>query len=140
MSGPQPTKILIVDDDGFVRSTIKSMLQSTGQFEVVQARDGQTALELIDRVKPDLVLCDIGMTPMNGIELVQRIRKLPDYLLSTTPIIMLTANGKEKTIVKAMELKIAGYVLKPISAKQLRLRIEAVLDKQKRAGGSTDAA
>lgn len=135
-----PTTILIIDDDGFVRATIKSMLQSIGQFEVMPARDGQAALEFIAGFKPDIVLCDIGMTPMNGLEFVERIRKHDDAQLRTLPIIMLTANGTEQMILKAMKFGIAGYLLKPISAKLLRERIESVLKKKIHPSGVTDAA
>jgi two-component system chemotaxis response regulator CheY len=129
MKAPVQRKILLVDDDSFVRSTIRSMLQIGGQFEVIPARDGQSALELFDSFKPELVLCDIGMTPMNGIELVERIRGHADPVLRDVPIIMLTANSKEATIVKTATFGIAGYILKPVSATQLRSRIEAVLNK-----------
>jgi two-component system chemotaxis response regulator CheY len=80
------------------------------------------------------------MTPMNGLEVVERIRGHADAQIRATPIIMLTANGKEGTILKARKFGIAGYILKPISAKLLRERIEAVIKKKLRPPGATDAA
>lgn len=140
MTAAPSIRILLVDDDGFVRAAIKSMLQRIGQFEVTPARDGHDAFEILLSLKPDLILCDIGMTPMNGLEFVERLRTHADQEMRKLPIVMLTANGKGGTILKAMKFGIAGYLLKPISAKQLRARIETALKRQIPPSGAESVA
>lgn len=130
MTASPSITILLVDDDGFVRAAIKNMLQRIGQFEVTPAGDGHAALEILQSARPDLILCDIGMTPMNGLEFVERLRAHAEPELRKLPIIMLTANNNGGTMLKAMKFGIAGYLLKPISAKQLHARIEAALKRQ----------
>jgi CheY-like chemotaxis protein len=140
MTAPPPIRILLVDDDGFVRSAIKSMLQRLGQFEVTTARDGYDALETLHALEPDLILCDIGMTPMDGLEFVENLRAHADPQMRAMPVVMLTANGKGGTILKAMKFGIVGYLLKPISAKQLRARIEAALKRRLPPAGAEKVA
>jgi DNA-binding response OmpR family regulator len=67
------------------------------------------------------------MAPMSGLELIKKMRDLADPVLSQTAVIMLTGNGDEGTVAEALKLGIAGYLLKPVSAKDLRGRIEAVI-------------
>lgn len=122
------TRILVVDDKSFIRTTIKQMLRTIAAFDVLEildASNGPTALELVRSSTPNLVLCDVGMLPMSGLDFVRELRGLPDRLLRQTPVIMLTANAQEETVAKAMSLGANGYLLKPVSTKNLRARIEA---------------
>jgi CheY-like chemotaxis protein len=124
-------KALIVDDDPFVRKTIKLMLNTIGQFDIVEAGDGATALKLIESFRPEIVLCDIGMEPMSGIDLLKYVRKLNDTAMRDVAFIMLTGNAEERMVLQAQALGISGYLVKPVSPQRLRTRLESVLATQR---------
>jgi DNA-binding response OmpR family regulator len=114
-------KILVVDDDADLLDLTGYALRREG-FTVVQALDGEQALQRWERESPDLVLLDANMPKMNGFEVCQQIRQT-----STTPVIMLTARDDEADIVQGLEFGADDYVTKPFSAKQLIARIRAVI-------------
>ena len=114
-------KILVVDDDVDLLDLTGYALRRDG-FTVVQAVDGEQALQRWERETPDLVLLDANMPKMNGFEVCRRIRQA-----STTPVIMLTARDDEEDILQGLELGADDYVTKPFSAKQLIARIRAVI-------------
>jgi two-component system chemotaxis response regulator CheY len=130
MRDAPPIKILIVDDDKFVRSAMVAMLQRIGPFQVTPASNGYDGLDALKSILPEVILCDIGMDGMSGLEFVERVRANEDAQIRAIPIIMLTVNGRGGMILKAMKFGIAGYLLKPVSAKQLCARIESVLKRQ----------
>jgi len=120
-------RILIVDDEAFVRSTVKRMLHIIGSFDVQDVGGGSAALDLVGAFKPDLVLCDIHMEPMSGLEFVRQLRTLKDGSAARTRVVMLTGNAKPSSVANAMQLGISGYVVKPVSVTQLRKHIEPIL-------------
>ncbi len=120
-------RILIVDDEKFMRTTIKVVLRAVGRFTSEEAADGAAALDKLAEFRPDLVLCDVGMTPMGGLEFVEKLRSQTDPL-HATPVIMLTADASESTIVNAARLQISGYLLKPVSPKQVAKLFHAIFD------------
>ena len=128
------TRILLVEDERFIRSTIKQMLRTLGSRDIREAADGAEALTVLDAgFLPDVVFCDFQMEPMDGLTFVRRIRESPDPVRAKLPIIMLTAATDEATVRTAVGLGIGGYMVKPVSPKQLGERIDATLKKQ-RAG------
>jgi two-component system chemotaxis response regulator CheY len=126
MNNLQGLRILIVDDERFMRSTIKAALRVVGCLDIAEAADGETALRLVGEYKPDLVLCDIGMEPMTGLQFVKRLRNHANPALREIPIVMVTAHADASTVLKAADLGIAGYLVKPISPKQLEDRLRAI--------------
>jgi DNA-binding response OmpR family regulator len=114
-------KVLIVDDDADLLDLTGYALRREG-FSVVQALDGEQAMQRWEREEPDLVLLDANMPKLNGFEVCRRIRQS-----STTPVIMLTARDDEEDILQGLELGADDYVTKPFSAKQLIARIKAVI-------------
>ena len=114
-------KILIVDDDADLLDLTGYALRREG-FAVVQAVDGEQALQRWERETPDLVLLDANMPKLNGFEVCRQIRQA-----STTPVIMLTARDDEEDVLQGLELGADDYVTKPFSAKQLIARIKAVI-------------
>jgi len=127
MSGVPGRRILVVDDERFMRTTIKSMLRAAGDFYVDEAADGAAALATIDVFRPHLVLCDVAMSPMGGIEFVERLRRHTDEARRATRVIMLTANANEETVRFAKRLQLDGYLLKPVSSKQLGALVRDVI-------------
>jgi two-component system chemotaxis response regulator CheY len=119
-------RILIVDDERFVRSTIKSALAVIGRFIISEAADGETALDLVRDSKPELVLCDIGMQPVSGLEFVKRLRNHDDPALRAIAVMMVTAHADIINVQRAGRLTIEGYLVKPISPKQLRDRLDVI--------------
>lgn len=118
--------ILVVDDEPFMRHTVKQMLR-TFAARVGEARTAEEALTLLQEDRPDLVLCDIGMEPMDGLGLLTAIRESKDEALRKTPFIMLTGHAEKGKVAAAVELGISGYLVKPVSPKQLTDRLRVVL-------------
>jgi len=120
-------KILVVDDKAELRTLLKSYLAQEG-FEVVQAGDGQEALFVARREKPDLIILDLMMPEMGGYDFMRSYRRSSDV-----PIIVLTAKLEENDKVLGLELGADDYVTKPFSPRELTARVRAVLrrlDKQ----------
>ena len=126
MSDCQITRVLIVDDERFMRSTVRQMLKVVGQFTVEEAADGAAALAAVASFKPDLVICDNGMAPMSGLEFLAKLRTHANEALRSTRVLMLTGDAKEATLVGAARLQVSGYLVKPVSAKQLGERMHAL--------------
>jgi DNA-binding NtrC family response regulator len=115
-------KILIVDDEASIRKVLGFMLEENG-YLVRTASSGAEALDAIEKDPPDLVLTDIKMPGMDGIRLLEEMRKLDDAL----PVIMLTAFGSVETAVEAMKLGATDYLTKPISRDELTLIVAKAL-------------
>ena len=120
-------KILVVDDKPELRTLLKSYLSQEG-FEVVTAGDGQEALYVARREKPDLIILDLMMPEMGGYDFMRAYSREAD-----TPVIILTARLDENEKVLGLELGADDYVTKPFSPRELTARVRAVLrrlDKQ----------
>jgi DNA-binding response OmpR family regulator len=114
-------QILVVDDDPTVREVVVSYLQA-GQHDVREARDGETALRLAEELAADLVVLDLMLPGIDGLEVCRRLRSS-----GPVPIIMLTALGAETDRVVGLELGADDYVTKPFSPRELTLRVDSVL-------------
>jgi two-component system chemotaxis response regulator CheY len=117
-------KILIVDDDTITRKFISFILRSSG-FEVVTARDGIEALEMLALFDVDLMITDLNMPKMDGVELISCVRKSTGN--DNLPIIMLTTEGDAETRKTAMEAGATEYMVKPVSGEQLSSKIWACI-------------
>ena len=120
-------KVLIVDDEPFMRRTIKAMLRVVGRFLVEEADDGDAALALLPTFRPDIVLCDIQMPRVDGLQFVRQLRNHREGDLRETPVLMLTVSADEATILGAARLKVSGYLVKPVSPKLLGSHISAIV-------------
>src|SRR5438045_3637497 len=114
--------VLIADDDPRLRNLLIWTLEQ-GQFTVVAAEDGLTALAMAKTVKPDLYLLDVGMPGLNGIEVCRRLRA--EQVI--TPILMLTGFGAEEDKVAGLEAGADDYQTKPFASKELLARVNALL-------------
>ena len=113
--------ILVVDDEENIREAIKDSLSDLG-FRVLQAADGNEALNIITKFTPDLILLDIIMPGMSGYQLLRRIPKILDI-----PVIILSARTDIVDKVEAFELGADDYIPKPFLIEELRARVQAVL-------------
>jgi DNA-binding response OmpR family regulator len=120
MSGQTP-RILLVDDEQSVQELLSYPLRKDG-YEVVQARDGKEALELFGESEFDLVVLDVMMPRMDGLECCRRLRAS-----SPVPIIMLTAKSEEVDKIVGLELGADDYITKPFSVREFRSRVKALL-------------
>jgi two-component system KDP operon response regulator KdpE len=114
-------KILIVDDEPQIRRVLRTTLTSQG-YTVAEARTGDEALEQIRNERPDLILLDVNMPGISGLETCREIRSSSDI-----PIIMLTVRGTEKDKVQALDAGADDYVTKPFGSDELMARIRAGL-------------
>lgn len=111
--------ILVVDDELALRKLLSSYLTKEG-FVVLEARDGQEALSLLDQLGADLALVDIMMPGMDGFSLVKAIRSK-----FAIPIVMLTARGEETSKIAGLEIGADDYIVKPFSAPEVIARVRA---------------
>ena len=114
-------KILVVDDDTNICELLRLYLIKEG-YQVTTANDGEEGLEKFNQLKPDMVLLDVMMPKMDGLEVCRRIRKL-----GNTPVMMLTAKGETFDKVLGLELGADDYMVKPFDTKEVVARIKAVL-------------
>ncbi|HUQ43537.1 MAG TPA: response regulator transcription factor [Candidatus Limnocylindria bacterium] len=124
-------RILVVEDEPTLRETLAEALEADG-FTVDQAGDGRAALEQFRRVQPDLLLLDLMLPELSGLEVTRQVRAE-----SSVPIVMLTARDAEVDKVVGLELGADDYVTKPFSLRELSARIRAVLRRFDGQAGST---
>lgn len=116
-----PQKILVVDDERAVTDLLAYNLRRAG-FDVLTASDGRTALDVARECSPDLILLDLMLPGVEGLEVCRELRKT-----SSVPIIMVTALGEEIDRVVGLELGADDYIAKPFSVREVLARIKAVL-------------
>jgi chromosomal replication initiator protein len=126
--------ILVVDDDPLVLRLIEASL-ARGGFEVVLAADGEEGFQAVLGEHPDLIISDIMMPKVDGFELARMVRA--DPLVSSTPIVMLSAKTEEEDIIKGFELGADDYITKPFSPRQLVARIGAILRRRETIRGTS---
>ena len=114
-------KILVVDDEAQIIRVMRHIL-SAHQFDIRTASDGESAFELFRDWQPDLVVTDLQMPNMNGLELCEKLREI-----SQVPIVVLSVRDEEKTIVEALDAGADDYVTKPFGANELLARVRAAL-------------
>ncbi len=115
------TLILLVDDEELITDSLSYSLKREG-FDVETAADGNTALEKIEKLRPDLIVLDLMLPDISGFEVCRRLR-----MNSTTPVIMLTARGEEIDRVLGLEMGADDFLAKPFSFRELLARIQAML-------------
>jgi DNA-binding NarL/FixJ family response regulator len=124
---PVPIRILVVDDFAPWRKTVASMLATKRECEVVgEASDGLEAVEKAIELKPELILLDIGLPRLNGIEAARQIRKL----VPESKIIFLSQESSSEFIEEAMNAGASGYVVKTTAGRDLLTTVEAVLSQE----------
>lgn len=130
MTTPTAT-VLVVEDDPDVRGVVVMTLETAG-FRVVAAADGLAGLERMQTEQPSVVVLDVMMPGMNGLETLARIRET-----STVPAILLTSLGEERNKIRGLELGADDYVVKPFSPAELLARIHALLRRSEIVGQAT---
>lgn len=125
--------ILVVEDDDALRETLVYNLKSEG-YETLAAADGVVALDLARRQQMALILLDVMLPRLDGLDVLRQLRARPEY--AATPILVLTARAEESDIVVGLELGADDYVTKPFSWNEVRARVRALLRRgQARSNG-----
>lgn len=120
---PQQTTILLIEDDIPLRNEIEEFL-SIYFDTIITANDGKEGLELYKLHKPNAIFSDINIPYLNGLELIKQIRNNDQE----TPIVILSAHTNHEYLLKAIELKLVTYLIKPIETKKLQEAIEKILN------------
>ena len=120
-------RILVVDDDRLMRTFVVNSLLRIGIQDVHECEDGSSGLVAAVKLQPDLILTDIHMEPMDGLEFVKKLRVLPNQAISHTKVIFMSADASKETLGAALPLGILGYIVKPPKVEALQAKLEAAL-------------
>ena len=123
----QQLRVLVVDDNSFMRAVVRSLLSNIGVKRIIEAGDGIAALEKMREDTPDVVILDWEMPLLNGPELVRIVRSPGIFPTPDIPIIMLSAHGEHRRILESVKLGVNEFLCKPVSAKALFDRLISIL-------------
>jgi two-component system chemotaxis response regulator CheY len=120
--------VLVVDDSAAIRKILTRVLRQTGMAiqTIYEAGDGQEALSMMARHRVDLVLSDINMPKMDGLQLLASLKASPQW--RGIPVVMITTEGGETKVAEAVRLGAAGYVRKPFTADQIKEKLVGILE------------
>jgi two-component system chemotaxis response regulator CheY len=120
-------RVLIVDDSSVMRKIVERSLRQAGLdlSQVFEAGNGAEALSILQTNPTDLILCDINMPVMDGLELVRRIQAIEK--LRGVPVVMITTEGSESNVIQALSLGAKGYIRKPFTPDQVKEHVLPVL-------------
>ncbi|MGP8247560.1 MAG: response regulator [Bryobacteraceae bacterium] len=121
-------EILVVDDSAAIRKILQRVLRQTGMAigNIMEAGDGEEALAVLNTRKVDLVLTDINMPKVDGLQFLGRVKANADW--EGIPVVMITTEGGETKVAEAVRLGAAGYVRKPFTADQIKEKLAGLLE------------
>ncbi len=120
-------RVLVIDDEKIMNTFILGSLRRMGILDLYSFDNGLAALREVSTLKPDLILTDVHMHPMGGIEFVQKLRALADERLSKIPVIFLSVDSTKSTVGEIAALGVVGYLVKPPNHKMLEAKIAHAL-------------
>ena len=121
-------RFLIVDDFDTMIRIIKNTLGDLGYNDVITARNGEQAYQIITKEKVDFIISDWNMPVMTGIELLKKVKETPEY--AKIPFLMVTAEAEKEHIVEAIQAKVDQYIVKPFTPEMLSQKIGCALHKK----------
>ena len=119
-----PRKAITIDDSASMRQMVRLNLKQSG-FEVLEADNGKAALDMLRSTQVDLIICDVNMPIMNGIETTRQLRALPNY--KRTPIVLLTTESEDAKKMEGRQAGATGWIIKPFQPNQLQKVVQRVL-------------
>ena len=117
-------RVLVVDDFATMRRIVRNILRQIGLVNVVEADDGTTAWEVLNREKIDFIVSDWNMPKMAGIDLLRKVRASEQF--ANTPFLMVTAEAQQENIIEAVQAKVSNYIVKPFTADTLKQKIDKI--------------
>lgn len=127
------TTVLVVDDSATTRSLVASYLSDWEDVEVVEAASGFEALRLLPALRVDLIVTDINMPDINGLELISFVRESPNY--QKIPVVIISTENTAEDRKRGLQLGARDYLVKPFNAEQLRRAVGAALERGPGRGG-----
>ncbi|MBF0376631.1 MAG: chemotaxis response regulator CheY [Desulfamplus sp.] len=118
-------KVLIVDDFATMRRILKNILKQLGFKNLLEADDGTTAMETLEKNDIDLVISDWNMPKMTGLELLKWVRANKKY--AKTPFLMVTAEAQKQNVIEAVQAGVSNYVVKPFTAEAISEKLKKIL-------------
>lgn len=119
--------VLVIEDQPFVRRTIMQIMAQIGFRKIAEADNGETGMEQCIKLNPDLIVCDIEMKPMSGLQFLAALRGSDDVKNNRTPVVFLTNHTESEIVKEAMALGVNGFVVKPPSLVALKERVDRLL-------------
>ena len=126
------TKVLVIDDEHYMRKVVRTLLMSLGVRTIYEAADGQGGLDLIRSMAPHVAIVDWEMPGLDGRAFVRTVRSPATFPYPDIPIIMLTGYSERSRVLEAMEIGVHEFLLKPVSSQALSDRLAAVLLKPRK--------
>lgn len=120
-------KILVVDDFSTMRRIVKNILRQLNFNNIVEADDGSTGLDILQKEKIGMIVSDWNMPKMTGLELLKAVRA--DDALKDIPFLMVTAEAQQENIIEAVKSGVSNYIVKPFTAETLGQKIEQIFNK-----------
>ena len=117
-------RVLIVDDFSTMRRIVRNILRQIGIANVVEADDGTTAWDILNREKIDFIVSDWNMPKMPGIDLLRKVRSSEQF--ADLPFLMVTAEAQQENIIEAAQAKVSNYIVKPFTADTLKQKIDKI--------------
>ena len=117
-------RVLVVDDFSTMRKIIKNILRQLGFNNIVEADDGATAWEVLNKDNIDFIVSDWNMPIMSGIELLRKVRGSEEY--ADIPFLMVTAEAQQENIIEAVQAKVSNYIVKPFTPETLGQKIDKI--------------
>ncbi len=124
MAYDKKMRILVVDDFSTMRKIIKNILRQIGLENIVEADDGTTAWEVLNKDNIDFIVSDWNMPQMTGIELLKKVRASEEY--ADVPFLMVTAEAQQENIIEAVQAKVSNYIVKPFTPETLGEKIDKI--------------
>ncbi len=117
-------RVLVVDDFSTMRRIIRNILRQLEFDNIVEADDGTTAWEIINREKIDFIVSDWNMPQMTGIDLLRKVRASEEH--ANIPFLMVTAEAQQENIIEAVQAKVSNYIVKPFTAETMKQKIDKI--------------
>jgi two-component system chemotaxis response regulator CheY len=117
-------RVLVVDDFSTMRRIIKNILRQLGFTNIVEADDGTTAWDTLNKDKIEFIISDWNMPQMTGIELLRKVRASEEF--SDLPFLMVTAEAQQENILEAVQAKVSNYIVKPFTAEVMKQKIDKI--------------
>ncbi len=119
-------RILVVDDFSTMRRIIKNILRQLGFNNVVEADDGTTAWDVLNKDRIEFIISDWNMPQMTGIELLRKVRSSEEF--GDLPFLMVTAEAQQENIIEAVQAKVSNYIVKPFTPEVMKQKIDKIFD------------